>query len=66
MIFILQDIGIGMIKEEMIENFGIIVKLGFKVLRMDFIDFFFNFFVNYFKQEYYLFFRNNIFFNREN
>lgn len=66
MIFILQDIGIGMIKEEMIENFGIIVKLGFKVLRMDFIDFYFNFFVNYFKQEYYLFFRNNIFFNREN
>lgn len=66
MIFILQDIGIGMIKEEMIENFGIIVKLGFKVLRMDFIDFFYNFFVNYFKQEYYLFFRNNIFFNREN
>lgn len=66
MIFTLQDIGIGMIKEEMIENFGIIVKLGFKVLRMDFIDFFFNFFVNYFKQEYYLFFRNNIFFNREN
>lgn len=66
MIFILQDIGIGMIKEEMIENFGIIVKLGFKVLRMDFIDFFFNFFVNYFKQEYYLFFRNNIFFNRDN
>lgn len=41
MIFTLQDIGIGMIKEEMIENFGIIVKLGFKVLRMDFIDFFF-------------------------
>lgn len=33
----------------MIENFGIIVKLGFKVLRMDFIDFYFNFFVNYFK-----------------
>lgn len=66
MIFTLQDIGIGMIKEEMIENFGIIVKLGFKVLRMDFIDFFINFFVNYFKQEYYLFFRNNIFFNREN
>lgn len=29
----------------MIENFGIIVKLGFKVLRMDFIDFFFNFLV---------------------
>lgn len=66
MIFILQDIGIGMIKEEMIENFGIIVKLGFKVLRMDFIDFYFNFFVNYFKQEYYLFLGNNIFFNREN
>lgn len=66
MIFILQDIGIGMIKEEMIENFGIIVKLGFKVLRMDFIDFFYNFFVNYFKQKYYLFFGNNIFFNREN
>lgn len=66
MIFIFQDIGIGMIKEEMIENFGIIVKLGFKVLRMDFIDFFFNFFVNYFKQKYYLFFGNNIFFNREN
>lgn len=43
MIFTLQDIGIGMIKEEMIENFGIIVKLGFKVLRMDFIDFYFNF-----------------------
>lgn len=66
MIFTLQDIGIGMIKEEMIENFGIIVKLGFKVLRMDFIDFYFNFFVNYFKQEYYLFLGNNIFFNREN
>lgn len=30
-----------MIKEEMIENFGIIVKLGFKVLRMDFFGFFF-------------------------